>query len=169
MNIIIQVIKIMGNLISGWIKNIVFISGACLIRQSLINQGKGNKIYFNTFIKYPKNIYVGNNTFINYGTCLWAAPNGKIFIGNDVIFGPNVTIIASNHGISREQLIRLNDGEDEDIIIEDDVWIGANCVILKGVTIGRGAVVAAGAVVRNDVLPYTVVGGVPAKVLKERI
>ena len=57
-------------------------------------------------------------------------------------------------------------GYDHDVVIEKDVWIGANVTILSGVTIRRGATVAAGAVVNKDVPPYSVVGGVPAKVLK---
>ena len=55
-----------------------------------------------------------------------------------------------------------------DIIIEDDVWIGANCIILSGVKISRGAIIAAGSVVIKDVAPFTIVGGVPARLIKER-
>ena len=58
--------------------------------------------------------------------------------------------------------------DDQDVHIEDDVWIGTNTTLLKGVTVGRGAVVAAGALVTKDVPPYAIVGGVPAKVLKYR-
>ena len=57
---------------------------------------------------------------------------------------------------------------DEDVFIEDDVWVGANSTILKGVRIGRGAIIAAGAVVNKDVPPYTIVGGIPAKVISLR-
>jgi maltose O-acetyltransferase len=152
----------------GFCKVIIFYAGACFYRQMAIKQGKGSRIYWNVFVKHPENIMIGTNTFINYGSCLWAAPKGRIIIGNDVLFGPNVKIIASNHGTSRENLIRLNKWEDDDIIIEDDVWVGANVVILKGVKVGKGSVIAAGSIVNKNVPSFTIVGGVPAKKLKDR-
>ena len=94
-------------------------------------------------------------------------------IGDKVIFGPNPTIITGDHRIdvigkyiidSHDKLIE----NDAPVIIEDDVWTGANITILKGVTIGRGSVIAAGAVVNKSCPPYSIIGGVPAKVLKYR-
>ena len=83
--------------------------------------------------------------------------------------GVNVAMIAFNHGFyTREIPVKEQDYVDAAITIEDDVWIGAGVVILAGVTIGKGAIIAAGAVVNKDVPPYTIVGGVPAKVIKER-
>lgn len=91
------------------------------------------------------------------------------------MFGPNVTIVTGNHRINiiGKYLSEIKDSmkkasDDQDVCIKDDVWIGCNSVILKGVTIGEGAVIAAGALVSTDVPPYAVVGGVPAKVLKKR-
>ncbi|MGG0319931.1 acyltransferase [Priestia megaterium] len=139
------------------------------IRISKVERGLNTRIYYNVLIKEPQNIVVGNNTFINNGCLLWGAPKGKIIIGNDVLFGPSVKVIASNHGTSRDNLIRCNTWYDGDIVIEDDVWIGANSIILKGVKIGKGAVIAAGTVVNRDIEPYTIVGGVPAKKIKNRI
>lgn len=94
-------------------------------------------------------------------------------IGKKVIFGPHPTIITGGHRIdvvgkyimdSKEKLPE----NDAPVVIEDDVWIGANVTRLKGVTIGRGSVVAAGAVVTKSCPPYSIIGGVPAKVLKMR-
>ncbi|MBT2718164.1 acyltransferase [Bacillus sp. ISL-57] len=139
------------------------------LRIAKIKRGLNTRIYYNVLVKEPHNISIGDDTFINNGCLLWGAPKGKIVIGNDVLFGPSVKIIASNHGTSKDNLVRKNPWDDGDIIIEDDVWIGANTVVLKGVKIGKGAVVAAGAIVNKDVEPYTIVGGIPAKKIKDRV
>lgn len=99
----------------------------------------------------------------------------KVKIGNNVMFGPNVTILSGNHRINYlgKCMTEVHDCdkegiEDKDIILEDDNWIGANATILKGVIIGKGAVVAACALVTKDVPAYSIVGGIPAKVIKMR-
>lgn len=149
------------------IHRLLFIIGSS-VRIALICKGSRSKIYHDVFVKYPVNITIGNDTFVNQGCILWAAPNSKIVIGNDVLFGPRVSIIASNHGLSVEKPIRLNPWFDENIIIEDDVWIGAYAVILPGVIIKKGAVIGAHSVVTKNVDAYSIVGGVPAKILKYR-
>jgi maltose O-acetyltransferase len=146
----------------------VLLKGIIILRIGKVKLGEGSRIYSNVFIKYPQNILIGTNTFVNYECILWAAPNSKIIIGNDVILGPRVSIIASNHGIEINTLIRLNRWIDQDIIIGDNVWIGANVVLLAGIKIGEGAVVAAGAVVTKDVEPFEIVGGIPAKRIGSR-
>lgn len=123
---------------------------------------------------FYKNMYLGNNIFIS-AKASFIASESKIIIGDDVMFGPNVMIIGGNHSshIVGKLMIdyTLDDklkSDDEDVIIENDVWVGAGAIILKGVHIGRGAIVAAGAVVVRNVPPYAVAGGVPAKVIKYR-
>ena len=98
-----------------------------------------------------------------------------MFIGNDVMLGPNVTIITGDHriDISGRSMISLTDKDklpenDQDVVLDGDNWIGANATILKGVRIGYGAVIAAGALVKHDVPPFSIWGGVPAKQLKMR-
>jgi len=94
---------------------------------------------------------------------------GSASIGSYVAIAAFSTVVASNHNFSdRERYIRLQGSTGKGISIEDDVWIGSNCVILDGVTIGKGSVVAAGAVVNKNVTPYSVVAGVPARFIKER-
>ena len=95
------------------------------------------------------------------------------YLRNKVLFGPHVTIIGGDHRITDVgrfiyDVLDKHPEDDQDVHIEDDVWIGTNTTLLKGVTVGRGAVVAAGALVTKDVPPYAIVGGVPAKVLKYR-
>jgi hypothetical protein len=89
------------------------------------------------------------------------------------MFGPNVIVTGGNHNTSllgrfMYDVQEKRPEDDQDVIIEDDVWVGSSAVILKGVRVGRGSIVAAGAVVNRDVLPYTVVGGVPARSIAVR-
>ena len=112
---------------------------------------------------------IGNGLSANTNVLIDASDNGEIIIGNDVIIGPNVVIRASNHVYDRMDIpIREQGHSGGKIVIEDDVWIAANAVVLPDVIVGRGAVVAAGAVVTSDVPPYQIVGGVPAKTIANR-
>ncbi len=96
--------------------------------------------------------------------------SGKVIIGNDVMMGPRVCCFTANHAFDRTDIPMDQQGfsPEKPIVIEDDVWIGANCTLLSGVHVGTGAIVAAGAVVTKDVPPYAIVGGNPAKVIKYR-
>jgi acetyltransferase-like isoleucine patch superfamily enzyme len=93
---------------------------------------------------------------------------GGVDIGADTLVGPGVRIISYQHRYARSATIRSQPVEARPIRIGCDVWLGANSIILAGVSVGDGAVVAAGAVVREDVPAYTVVAGVPATVRKAR-
>jgi galactoside O-acetyltransferase len=112
---------------------------------------------------------IGNYVFLNSNVMLNADLGGQIQIGNNVLIGPNVVIRASNHSFADPNVPIEQQGHVPGrIVIEDDVWLGANVVVLPNVTIGRGAVVAAGAVVTKDVAPFSVVGGVPARLISKR-
>lgn len=113
-------------------------------------------------------LIIGNNIAMNTNVQI-SASGGKIVIGDDVLIGPNVVIRAANHGIMRKMLINKQTHSGGTIIIENDVWIGSNAVILRNVRIATGTVVAAGAVVVKDTEPYSIVGGIPAKKISERI
>ncbi|MBP1598331.1 MAG: acyltransferase [Acidobacteria bacterium] len=110
-----------------------------------------------------ENIEVGDDVAIGSGAVLMATES-RIIIGNKVLLGPNVTIIGGDHNASvvgkfmyDYEVQEKRPEDDQDVIIEDDVWIGTGAIILKGVRLGRGSIVAAGALVRKDVLPYTIV------------
>lgn len=123
-------------------------------------------------IKGLENISIGNNVSIPKGATIYST-DAQLIIMDNVIFGPRPTIITGDHRIDvvGVPIIFSNDKlpeNDLDVVIEEDVWTGANVVILKGVTIGRGSVVAAGSVVNRSCPPYSIIGGVPAKVLKYR-
>ncbi len=108
-----------------------------------------------------KNIHIGKRVFINAG-CKFQ-DQGGITIGDDVLVGHNCVIATLNHSFEPE---RRADMVPAPVKIGDKVWIGANVTILPGVTVGEGAVLAAGAIVSKDVEARTVVGGVPARVIK---
>ena len=82
--------------------------------------------------------------------------------------GPGVKMFSSNHGTAANELINRQEWVEKDIIVGNDIWIGAGAVILPGVRIGDGAIVAAGAVATKDVAAYTIVGGAPARFIKRR-
>lgn len=121
-----------------------------------------------------RNILVGNH--VNIGpNATFTCTKAKVRVGDHVMFGPHVCVITGGHRMDLvdKYMDELRDDEklpenDVDILFEGDNWIGANAVILKGVTVGQGAVVGAGAVVTRDVPPYAIVGGVPARVLRYR-
>ena len=104
---------------------------------------------------------IGDNTFINTSVIISARHN--IYIGKNCQIANQVIIMDNDfHGVESRDQPEMP----APVIIEDNVWLATRCTILKGVTIGEGAVVAAGAVVTKDVLPYTLVGGVPAKLIR---
>ena len=123
-------------------------------------------------IKGLWNLSIGDYSSIPKGSILYCT-EAPLIIGKKVIFGPRPTIITGDHRIDviGKYIMDSDDKLPENdmlVRIEDDVWCGANVTILKGVTIGRGSVVAAGAVVTKSCPPYSIIGGVPAKVLKRR-
>lgn len=112
-------------------------------------------------------IIIGENTRI-HGTCIHAY--NKISIGKNCLIAANTQIFdGSGHDISFPDVENriYTKGNAKPIIIEDHVWIGANCIILPGVTIGNGSIIAAGSVVYNDIPPMVVAGGNPAKVIRD--
>lgn len=141
-----------------------------------------------TIIASGKGVNIGKAVQICNGVII-DAQDGKVEIGESSAIGPYVviygqggvkigeycsiathsTIVASNHVFKdRTKYIRLQGVTQQGIVIEDDVWIAANCVILDGVTVGIGSIIAAGAVVTKDVLAYSIVGGIPAKIIGDR-
>jgi len=120
------------------------------------------------------NVRLGENCSIQTGSMLigyggWDDPAGRITIGNNVRIAPFVQMIAANHRFEdTSRPIAAQGLEHRPITIADDVWVGGRVIITAGVTIGTGSVLAAGAVVTRDVPAWSVVGGVPAKILKSR-
>lgn len=135
--------------------------------------GKDVRIGSNVDMNW-ENVYCGSDISIG-SDALFMCTRAPIKIGDHVMFGPRVMIITGNHrtDVIGRYMSEIKDDEklpenDREVIIEGDNWIGANAIILKGVHIGKGAIVGAGAVVNKDIPPYACVGGVPAKIIKYR-
>jgi acetyltransferase-like isoleucine patch superfamily enzyme len=112
-------------------------------------------------------IWVGKQCFFGEYTCIRG--QGGVRIGDGVYTGTQVQIAAVNHVFSDpERFIKDQGITAEGITIEDDVWLGSNAVVVDGVTIGKGSVIGAGAVVTRSLPPYSIAVGVPAKVVKDR-
>lgn len=131
----------------------------------------GNDVFIGNDVHYihPEHISVGNHVFINHHV-EFMCESEDITIGDYVQIAPHVCIIASMHDYSRTDIPMLDQKgiNSKKVTLEDDVWIGYRAIIMPGVTVHKGAVVAAGAVVTKDVPPYAVVGGVPAQTIKLR-
>lgn len=119
-------------------------------------------------------IEMGEGTFANLGLAIAAGNEGKVLIGNNVSIAPNVTFVPCsepNNGIEISKIPFVCDKliKTENIIVEDEVWIGANVTVLPGCHIGRCSVIGAGAVVTGDIEPYHVYAGVPAKKIRNLV
>ena len=115
-----------------------------------------------------KGLVLGNHS--NIGPYNYIGCSGKITIGDNVMLAPRVSIYAENHLFDHAHITIKEQGVKRmDVKIEDDCWIASNVVILAGVTIGKGSVVAAGSVVNENIPPYSVAAGVPARVIKSRL
>lgn len=129
--------------------------------------GKNPKIWRDVWIDEYRQLVIGDNVSIGKSVMLLAI--GGISIGDNVMIGHGAQIISAGHRIPEgDSPMRFSGLEAAPIHIESNSWIGAGAIILPGVRIGQGAVVAAGAVVSRDVEALTIVGGVPAKLLRMR-
>ena len=132
--------------------------------------GRGCNVHPTVLFREPENIVLGDRVLINHGCVIQGGKeSAKVVIGSDSQFGPYVQIHASNHFIGeRDELLKSDRYTEADIIIGDNVWIGAGSIILSGVQVGEGAIVAAGSVVASDVPEYAIWGGEKSRLLKQR-
>jgi len=160
-------------------KNNRFIRGLYFLYQSFFGTKISSFGHFaeNVIITPPfnfgnkKNIFIYDNVGIG-PNCFISATNAKFIVKGNCAIAEGLTVHTGNHAsIIGKFITDINElnkpkGYDQEVIIEKDVWIGCNVTILAGVHVGRGSVIAAGAVVTSDVLPYSIIGGVPAKFIK---
>jgi len=134
-----------------------------------IELGNNVRIQKNSFLHaIDANLSIGDDSFLGTNSQL-SAVRGDIKIGSNCLIASNCVFRPDNHKIDRIDIPINQQGYDiGDIVLEDDVWIGANSVVLKDVLLSKGSVVAAGSVVNKKVSPYDIVAGVPAKIVKNR-
>jgi maltose O-acetyltransferase len=135
-------------------------------RVLLADCGRGVFFDHHVYIKFPWLVEIGSDVSINRGAELYPSlrDGARIRIGSDVRIAPNARLHAAGHDPDDPHLADIG----ADITVDDGAWIGAGAIVLQGVHVGAHAVVAAGSVVTKDVPPNTIVGGSPARVLRER-
>lgn len=135
----------------------------------LISAGVRFRVESNVYFKL-----VSNTSKLTFGSFVFIGKNvefdvqKEVFVGSNVLIAPGVFITDHNHGITATETINTQACICKKVTIHDDVWVGANATILPGVTLSKGAVVGAGAVVTKDVDAMTIVAGVPAKMIGKR-
>ena len=143
----------MGSMIDVWQIGVPGGDNVCIGENTVISGG----------------VQIGNNTSINSNVSVTASPPSQIIIGDDCLIAQNVVIRSDDHRFDDvDRLIRRQGRVGANIRIENDCWIGANAVVLKGVHLGAHCVVGAGAIVTKSFPPYSVIVGNPAKLLKSR-
>jgi len=129
----------------------------------------GGYISERCIVAYPSHVIIGHNSYIN-GGYIMASKNANIIIGKNCLISYDVHIRTDMHLYSQKNVLINQQGKTEkDIIIEDDCWIGFGAQIMPGVTVGKGTVIGAGAVLTKNADPYSVYVGVPARKIKDRI
>lgn len=132
--------------------------GSVTLGDNVVFHSTVQRSYFS--VKSGAKFTVGSKSFINFGANI--SVSQEVRIGENVQIGPYCLVYdADFHGIHGKE------SKTAAVIIEDNVWIASRCTILKGVTLGKGAVICTGAVVTKDVPPGAMVGGIPAKIIKE--
>ncbi len=131
----------------------------------ILDKSPDNYFEPNVYFGRGENIKIGAHSHINENVFIQGAK-----IGSFVMIAPYVSILTKRHQFSNTDIPMILQGESKENIpvIENDVWIGRNAIIMPGVHIGEGSIVAAGAVVTKDVIPYSIVGGVPASLIRMR-
>ena len=123
-----------------------------------------------TVFQNPERITIGHRVRIGSRCHIWAGPGtGRIIIGDDVLFGPEVMLTAATYRHDLGHPVTDQPMAEADIVIGNDVWLATRAVVLPGTRLGDGCVVAAGAVVRGDFPPMSIIAGSPARIVSERV
>lgn len=140
-----------------------------VVWRAKINAASDARIHATASIRNAQNIYVGRNSHINHQCCVWAGEQSQIILGDNLLMGPGVCLFSTNHSMALDEPMTFQERREASIVIGDDVWLGAHCIITAGTQIANGVVVAAGAVVTRSISEEgVIVGGIPAKIIGER-
>lgn len=145
-------------------------TGVTILGFKNIEIGNNANIMKNSYLYANDNgiLIIGDNFSMNSNSQLGSA-NGKIVISYNCSIGPNCVLRASNHTFDNPDIPFREQGHTYgEIILEDDVWVSSNCVITSNTKLGKSSIIGAGSVVTKDVEPYSVMGGVPAKLIRKR-
>ena len=144
-----------------------FLTGNIWAKSNLGNCGKYTDISPTVrFGTYPNNIFIGSNCSLGYGNHIYTSSNSKIIIGDKTLTGPYVFMTTEAFSASKDNPIDVHSGHEDDIIIGENVRVGAHSIILPGVNIGDGASIGAGSVVTKDIPAKTIYAGNPARMIK---
>lgn len=121
-----------------------------------MKKGENMEIHPTASFRFGKNITIKDGAVIDSNCCIWASENSKIIIGEDTSIGQNTIIISSNHSFHGKESYKKQPMNEKDIYIARNVWIGANSIILSGVTIEEGAIVGAGSIITQDVPEFSI-------------
>lgn len=139
-----------------------------LLPWSRIQRQYPSTIHPSVSFRSAENVFIGAHTRIQGGCVLWSSPNAKIIIGDYTGLGPGAMVFSSNHQFRLGEPYHRQPWSEMDVHIGRDVWVGAGSLIMPGVSIGDCCVIAAGSVVTRNIPPNSLVGGVPARVIRAR-
>jgi acetyltransferase-like isoleucine patch superfamily enzyme len=163
----VRLTEIKNNLLIGRGVTIIGLSNLNIGKKVTIAHGAILDCGGQSWCNYKGGIKIGSNSYIGYNSVLIGGE--EIKIGEKVLISPGTVITTQGHFFQdTRKFIKEQPTQFGKIIIEDDVWVGSNCCILPGVTIGKGSVIGAGAVVNRDIPSYSIAVGIPAKVIKTR-
>jgi acetyltransferase-like isoleucine patch superfamily enzyme len=133
---------------------------------STVRLGSRAYVHPSVSFRHAEQIEIGSHTRIQNGCCLWASPNARIVVGDHTGLGPGTMVFSSNHRFAAGRPYPEQPWSERDVVIGRNVWVGAGSIILPGVTVSDDTVVAAGSVVTRSLPGGSVVGGVPARVIR---
>lgn len=147
----------------------IYVIHAFVFRLCGVTIGNNVKLSSGCSFENPSGLSIGNETYV--GSQVFFGAHNGISIGKQVMIGSGTSFLSADHNFDECNTPIVNQGmkhEDKEIVVEDNVWIGTKCIILKKVRLGKGSVIGAGSVVTKDVSPYTIVAGNPAKIIINR-
>lgn len=167
-----RILKILGksDFYRELVRTVVYYFYEHVLPMERVTIGSNPEIHPTVSFRFEDNIKLGNDIVLDAHVCVWASPNSRIIIGDNIGVGPGTIMVSSNHRFLPGQVYTKQPLAEKDIVIGNDVWIGANCTILGGAKIGKGSVIGAGCVIYRSIPEDSVVvsGGRKLSIVKRR-